>query len=62
MDRKVITIDQKPDGVITLIRDLPKEKKELDHKFVYTKDHKLMISTSGKGQPNHPAVGTNLNS
>lgn len=57
MDRIIITLDQEQDSVIKLLLNLPEGNENYGHKFVYTHNRELIISTTSKKKPNHGDLG-----
>ncbi len=57
MDRMTLTSKQQRDDVVTLLRTLPRQYTNTGHKFVYTKNKHLIVSTTGKKKPNHKELG-----
>ena len=59
MNRITLTLKQEQANVVKYLQALPSKHTNNGHKFVYTKNKKLIISTTGKKTPNHKDLGDN---
>ena len=59
MNKITLALKQGPAKVVKYLEALPDKYTNNGHKFVYTKNKKLIVSTTGKKNPNHKELGDN---